>query len=188
VKIFAFMGASGVGKSTIEHSLPIDYLVNYTTREIRDGEVQGQHIIQVTRDEFEELDLALRTDYAGNSYGIHSSLINKVINGTPFHATTTKDSIEKMRNIVGKNNVVAIYIKPPSTEELELRMRLRGDSEEKIRSRVEYMTTSQELENEKFSDYVIVNDKLDEAILHVHKIVICELAESLTLLRKSAII
>jgi guanylate kinase len=70
---------------------------------------------------------------------------------------------------------VTIYIKPPSIIELQNRMVNRGDSEEAIEKRINYLLETNEFENEKYADYVIINEDLKEAQLEAHKIVIKEL-------------
>jgi guanylate kinase len=60
-------------------------------------------------------------------------------------------------------DAVIIMILPPSAEELEARMRQRGDSEELIRTRRQ-MAAEEEAEGRKLADHVVVNDDLDRAL------------------------
>jgi guanylate kinase len=178
VKLFVFMGASGSGKSVIQHSLPIDFMTNCTTRKLRDGEIDGYHIKQVTEEEFLNLDsdgyFYETTHYAGNYYGTPKHKIDEMLNGKPYHCTKDVNGVLELKNKLGSNAVV-IYIKPPSIIELQKRMFNRGDSQEDIERRIKYLNDTNETDNEKYADYVIVNDDLMEAQLAAHKIVIKEL-------------
>ncbi|MBD1379080.1 guanylate kinase [Metabacillus arenae] len=182
-KLIIFMGASGSGKSEIQHSLPIDFMTNCTTRALRDGEIDGYHIKQVSEEEFLKLEIEgffFETNkYAGNYYGTPKHKIDELINGKPYHCT--KD-INGMRALKGKlgDKAVSIYIKPPSIDELKRRMLIRGDKEIDIARRIKHLEETDEFENEKFADYVIVNDDLKEAQLEAHKIVIKELLKSIS--------
>ncbi|WP_336784150.1 hypothetical protein [Paenibacillus illinoisensis] len=169
MKLFCFMGASGSGKSVIQHSLPgtIKFLTHFVTREIRQEEIDGYHVKHISKElfdnEYREGNIATRTEYAGNLYGAPSGSIKEIINGTPHHATTTADSIEQFKSILGEDKVVVIYIKPPSIEALVERMTKRGDSEENIAKRISHIYSAAELENELLADYVVVNDDLENA-------------------------
>jgi guanylate kinase len=167
LKLFCFLGPSGGGKSTIQHSLPnhIKFLTHYVTRPVREGEIDGYHVKHVHRDEFEELYrqgwIVTRTEYAGNLYGAPLPSIREIIHDKiPYHATATIESIQQFKELLGKENVVTIYIKPPSIEALRERMKTRGDSEEAIEKRILHIYSAAELENEKLADYVVVNDDL----------------------------
>jgi guanylate kinase len=171
------MGASGSGKSAIQHSLPIDFMTNCTTRVLRDGEIDGYHIKQVSEEEFLKLDseeyFFETTKYAGNYYGTPKYRIDEMLNGKPYHCTKDINGAMELKNQLGSKAVV-IYIKPPSIIELQKRMSNRGDSIEDIERRIKHLQETNEIDNEKYADYVIVNDDLKEAQLEAHKIVINE--------------
>jgi guanylate kinase len=180
-KLFCFIGPSGSGKSTLQHSLPpwVKFLTNYTTRPLRDGEVEGYHIMQVSREDFIFKEtwgtIATKTEYAGNLYGAPSDSIWQIIRGTPHHATATIDHIRQFKVLLGEENVVTIYIKPPSIEVLRERMADRGDRPEDIDRRISYIYSAAELENEKIAEYVIVNDDLLSAKIKTLGIIYKEL-------------
>lgn len=181
MKLFIFMGASGSGKSTIQHSLPINFMTNCTTRKLRDGEIDGLHIKQVTKDEFLKLEkdgyFFETTLYSGNYYGTPKYKIEEMLNGKPFHCTKDVEGVKALKNKLGKK-AVSIYIKPPSLNILKQRMYARGDNEEEINKRIKYLLETEELKNEKYADYVIVNSDLKQAQLEAHKIVIKELVKN----------
>jgi guanylate kinase len=172
------MGASGSGKSAIQHSLPIEFLTNCTTRALRDGEIDGYHIKQVKRDDFEKLHkdgyFFETTNYSGNYYGTPKYKIEELLNGKPFHCTKDINGVKALKDELG-DKAVSIYIKPPSSDVLKMRMIERGDNLEDINKRLEYVHSASELENEKYADYIILNDDLKQAQLEAHQIVIKEL-------------
>lgn len=176
------MGASGSGKSAIQHSLPIDFMTNCTTRPLRQGEIDGYHIKQVTEDEFLELDnkdfFFETTYYSGNYYGTPLHKIEEMINGKPYHCTKDIKGVVALKDKLG-DKAVSIYIKPPSIEALRKRMKLRGDKSEDISKRIDYLQETNEIDNEKYADYAIVNDDLKDAQLEAHKIIIKELMKCL---------
>jgi guanylate kinase len=172
------MGASGSGKSVIQHSLPIDFMTNCTTRTLRNGEIDGYHIKQVSKEEFLKLckeDFFFETTaYSGNLYGTPKHKIIEMLKGKPYHCTKDINGVLALKEKLG-NKAVSIYIKPPSIIELQKRMSNRGDSPDDIERRIKYLLETNEIDNEKYADYVIINDDLKEAQLEAHKIVIKEL-------------
>jgi guanylate kinase len=60
-------------------------------------------------------------------------------------------------------DAVVILVLPPSREELERRMRQRGDRDELIRARLE-LGEAEEVEGRKIADHVLVNDDLERAV------------------------
>ncbi|WP_137743408.1 guanylate kinase [Robertmurraya siralis] len=180
MKLFIFMGASGSGKSTIQHSLPIEFMTNCTTRPLRKGEIDGYHIKNVTKDEFLRLEKEgyfFETNiYSGNHYGTPQNKVDELLKGKPFHCTKDIRGVMALKDRLG-NKAVSIYIKPPSIEELKKRMLERGDSVEDIQKRIKHLLHTKEMENEKYADYVIENNDLMEAKLEAHRIVIKELVK-----------
>ncbi|HEX7002864.1 MAG TPA: guanylate kinase [Trueperaceae bacterium] len=168
--LFVMTGASGVGKDTIRKAtLPnlenLFYSVSATTRAQRPGEVHGQHYYFFDREEFERMiardELLEYAEYVGDYYG------------TP--AGPVRENLERGRDVllelelVGARQVkqrmgeaVMVFIAPPSLIELERRLRGRGtDSEEKIQKRL--TRAREEIKAVREFDYVVVNDRLEEA-------------------------
>jgi len=169
LKLFAFMGVSGGGKSLIKHSLPLKFLTHYITRPVREGEIDGYHVKHVSFQEMEQLKsgqkLATLTSYAGEYYASPIDFVSDVLDkGIPYHATATMDNINQFKALLGKENVVVIYIKPPNIEILRERMLSRGDKAEEVEKRIAHIYSANELENEYLADYVIINDDLDKAV------------------------
>ena len=156
-KMFVISGASGVGKSTVLKQVmdgrdDLKFSVSATTRPPRPGEVDGVHYYFVTKARFEEMireHAFLDYDaHAGNYYGTpRAQAEEKMEHGLllldiePMGAKQVKQSAP---------DAVLIFIMPPSREELERRLRSRGDtSEEQIKMRLE--RASWEMEQRSFS-------------------------------------
>lgn len=163
-KMFVISGASGVGKSTVLKQVmdgrdDLKFSVSATTRLPRPGEVDGVHYYFVTKARFEKMireNAFLEYDaHAGNYYGTPRAQAEEkmeqgllLLDIEPMGAKQVKQSAL---------DAVLIFIMPPSREELERRLRGRGDtSEEQIRMRLE--RASWEMEQRSWYDYTVVND------------------------------
>lgn len=163
-KLIVISGASGVGKGTVlgimmKKRKDLSFSVSATTRPPRPGEVDGVHYYFVTREKFE--DMIARGEFL--EYDAHSA---------NYYGTPRAQAEEKMaRGSVlldiepaGARQVresdpeaVLIFIMPPSMEELEHRLRGRGDTpEDQIQMRMERAVW--EMEQRYWYDYVVVND------------------------------
>jgi guanylate kinase len=60
-------------------------------------------------------------------------------------------------------DAVVVLVLPPSRQELERRMRTRGDSEDLIRARLE-LGEEEEERGRQVADHVLVNDDLERAV------------------------
>jgi guanylate kinase len=155
------------------------FLTHYVTREPRDGEIDGYHIKHISREHFEMMYdqglIVTRTDYAGNLYGApRSAILDIQVNKEPYHATATGESIDQFKKILGNDNVIVFYVKPPDIDILRYRMIKRGDSPESVEKRIAHIFSAAELENEKLADYVVVNDVLADAQTLVEDIIFKE--------------
>jgi len=175
-KLFVFSGASGVGKSTVLAKVmaarnDLCFSVSATTRTPRPGEVHGESYYFVTEEEFKSLidrGEMLEYDYHNARYY-----------GTPLGQLEEK---LKTANVVldvepvGAFNVrkarpdaTLIFIMPPSVQELERRLKGRGDtSPEQMKMRLE--RANWEMEQRVKYDYVVVNDDADACAEEILKI------------------
>lgn len=176
-KLFIISGASGVGKGTVigkvlEARGDVSLSVSATTRDPRPSEVDGVHYSFITTQAFEEL---IAQD-ALAEYDFHN---------TTYYGTPTKQLLEKWE----KGHVILdidpkgayqvrerypdntmIFLMPPSMEELERRLRKRGDtSEAQIRQRLE--RAKWEMEQRDQYDYVLVNDDQDRCTQEILDII-----------------
>lgn len=163
-KLIVISGASGVGKGTVlglmmQKRPDMSFSVSATTRAPRPGEVDGQHYYFVTKERFEAMiaeNAFLEYDaHAANYYGTpRAQMEEKRKNGhvlldiEPNGARNVKNSAPE---------AVLIFIMPPSMEELERRLRGRGDTpEDQIAMRME--RAKWEIEQRVWYDHVVIND------------------------------
>ena len=163
-KLIVISGASGVGKGTVlgimmKKRKDLSFSVSATTRPPRPGEIDGVHYYFISREKFEEMiaqGAFLEYDaHADNYYGTPRAQAEEkmeqgllLLDIEPMGAKQVKQSAP---------DAVLIFIMPPSREELERRLRSRGDtSEEQIRMRLE--RASWEMEQRSWYDYTVVND------------------------------
>ncbi len=182
-KLFVFSGASGVGKSTILSTVmsqreDLRFSVSATTRQPRPGEVDGVSYFFVTRERFEEMihqGAFLEFDeHMGNYYGTPKSQLEGddgngavILDIEPNGAFNVKKSCPE---------AILIFIAPPSAEELEHRLRSRGDtSEEQISLRLE--RAEWEIRQSEKYDYVVVNNQVDSCVNEILKIISTKMEE-----------
>ena len=181
-KLFVISGASGVGKGTVltavmQQRSDLEFSVSATTRAPRPNEVDGIHYYFITKEAFEAMiaeDAFLEYDnHTANYYGTPlGQLEDKLSRG---HVLL--DIEPKGAEIVKatRPDATLIFIMPPSMEELERRLRGRGDtSEDQIRMRME--RANWEMEQRSWYDYVVVNDDAQRCADEILKI-IAEMAE-----------
>ena len=175
-KLVVISGCSGVGKGTVlgimmEKRTDLAFSVSATTRPPRPNEVDGVHYYFVTKERFEEMIAAgefLEYDaHAANYYGTPKSQAEeKMANGHVLLDIEPKGA-EQVKKADAK--AVLIFIMPPSMEELERRLRGRGDTpEDQIAMRMERATW--EMEQRHWYDHVVVNDdavRCAEEILNI---------------------
>jgi len=139
-------GPSGVGKNTVADILINKgigiYSVSMTTRNKRDGEVDGKDYFFVSKEEFDDnikkdnfLEYA---EYNDKCYGtLKSFVFDNLDNGVNVIAVVDIKGGANIEKIFPE--AVLIFVMPPSFEELEKRLRGRNtDSEENILKRLVY--------------------------------------------------
>ena len=180
-KFIIISGPSGVGKGTICDRLIKElnawYSVSMTTRNIREGEIDGVNYYYISKDEFkkriDEGKLLEYNIYNDNYYGTpRDKVLEKLDSGVDVFLEI---DVNGARNIKSKfNDALLIYIAPPSIDDLRERLVNRGTEDlETIENRLKI--ASNELKQVDFYDYVVVNDDLDNAIEKVRKIILDEL-------------
>ncbi len=170
-KLIVLTGPSGVGKGTLVRSLlnrhPELYLsVSVTTRSPREGEIEGQHYYFVSRSRFEQMveadELAEWAEFAGNLYGTPYFALQQRIDEGKW--VLLEIELEGARQIIDKfSEALRIFILPPSWEELERRLRSRGqDSQSAIARRL--LRAKDEIEAAREFDFQVINDDLEIAL------------------------
>ena len=176
-KFIIISGPSGVGKGTICNVLLKElnawYSVSMTTRNIREGEVDGVNYFFVTKDEFkkriDEGKLLEYNIYNDNYYGTpKDKVLEKLEDGINVFCEIDVNGAKNVKKIFP--DALLIYIAPPSIEELRERLIGRGtENSETIENRLRI--AEEELKQIDFYDYVVVNDNLEEAISKVRNII-----------------
>lgn len=181
--LFILSAPSGAGKSSLINALlkqdnqassrAMQVSVSHTTRDARPGENNGEHYHFVSVDEFKkQIEKNAFYEYAevfGNYYGTSEAAIDaQLAQGIDVFLDIDWQGAQQVR--MKKPSVTTIFISPPSKEELEKRLRGRGqDSDEIIASRMEQAQAECSHYNE--FDYIIVNDDFDQALLDLTTIV-----------------
>jgi len=179
-KLIVVSAPSGAGKTTIvKHLLgkfpQLGFSVSATSRKIREGETDGREYYFVSADVFrlmiqEGKLLEWQEVYPGSYYGTQVSEIERItLNGQfPVFDVDVVGGLN-IKKMFGEK-VLAIFIRPPSYEILESRLRSRAtDSEESLQKRLN--KASWELTFERDFDEVIVNDTLENAFKQAEKLV-----------------
>ena len=176
-KLFVISGASGVGKSTVlqrvmEGREDLRFSVSATTRAPRDGEIEGESYYFVSKERFQEMidnNEFLEYDaHMKNFYGTPEAQVEQKLQTGSVILDIEPNGAFNVR--ARRPDATLIFIMPPSREELERRLRSRGDtSEEQIRIRME--RANWEMDQSVHYDYIVVNDQVDTCADHILKII-----------------
>lgn len=176
--LFVLTGPSGCGKSTIlTHLLKdlrnLQFSVSHTTRERRISEAEGREYYFVTPAEFQKMVRRnMFVEWAevhGNFYGTSK----KEIESKAKKGDVVLDIDVQGARTLRKNGLdaVFIFILPPRASDLRKRLIDRGeDTPAAIRRRLE--NARKEIRDAPLADYVIINDRLNRAILELEAIVL----------------
>jgi guanylate kinase len=159
-------GKSSLAKALVESMADVTVSVSHTTRAPRPGEEDGVHYHFVDRDTFQAMvDRGEFLEYArvfDNFYGTSQKAVQDELDRG--HDVILDIDWQGARNVKARmENAVGIFILPPSREELERRLRGRGqDSDETIARRMRDAVS--EMSHYGEFDYVVVNDDFDAAL------------------------
>lgn len=178
-RVFVIAGPSGSGKTTIYKRLlkeeaGINFSVSATTRIPRGGECDGQDYYFISREEFFRRRSAGEfvewAEVHGNYYGtLRKELSRKSAAGQVCVLDVDVQGAASLRQ--GGLDADFIFIVPPSLEVLEERLRTRGTEDEATLA-LRLKNAAKELEAAKQFDYVVVNDRLDQAYAEVRDLII----------------
>jgi guanylate kinase len=179
-KLIIFSAPSGAGKTTIvKHLLKCNFnfgfSISATTRKPRGEEINGREYYFLSEEEFKSKIgnnefLEWEEVYPGSYYGTLKSEVDRICNnGENIVFDVDVAGGSNIKKLYGKR-ALAVFVQPPSIEELEKRLILRStDSSEIIRSRV--AKAEHEMTYSRDFDVIIVNDKLEVALKEAEELV-----------------
>ncbi|MBE3570720.1 MAG: guanylate kinase [Bacillales bacterium] len=180
--LIVLSGPSGVGKGTVRKAIfsdpnvEFEYSISMTTRQPREGEVDGVDYFFKTRDQFEQLikegKLLEYAEYVGNYYGTPIDYVKETLEaGKDIFLEIEVQGAKQVREKIPDG--LFIFLAPPSLSELYNRIVNRGtEDDERIRGRME--KARKEIEMMDLYDYVVENDEVEKACERIKAIVIAE--------------
>ncbi|WP_412031716.1 guanylate kinase [Metamycoplasma buccale] len=199
-KLIIFTGPSGVGKGTVEKSLfddlslKLKLSVSITTRRPREGEIDGVHYYFVSQDTFDAcladnklIEYSLHFD---NYYGTLYSEIDRIIEQgkIPFLEIETNGAmqiIDYYKKNNKENEIVSIFLMPPSFKELEKRIMGRNTEPiDIIKKRLE--KAKEEIGHSTLFEYVVINNDVDQTSNEIKAIIKSEFKDLLNAKKESS--
>lgn len=173
---------SGAGKSTLSRMLmdwdrDMRFSISATTRKPRPGEEDGREYYFRTREEFESMvksgEMLEHAEVFGNLYGSpRGPVLAAMEAGTDTVFDIDWQGGQQIKQAM-RDDVVSIFILPPSIAELDRRLRSRGqDSDEVIAGRM--AKSRDEISHWAEYDYVLVNQDLDQTFANLQAILTAE--------------
>ncbi|WP_026389159.1 guanylate kinase [[Acholeplasma] multilocale] len=168
-------GPSGVGKGSVNNvlredpHLNLEYSVSMTTRQPRNGEIDGVHYFFVSEQEFAEAivkkELIEYAHFVGNAYGTPRKYV--------------EEQMEKGKNVIleievdgatqvlkNEKDVLSIFLMPPTLTELANRIAGRkSESEETLKARLDKAMLEIPLKHN--YQYVVENDSVENAVAKI---------------------
>lgn len=177
--LIVLSGPSGVGKGTVRKALfdqpgnDFQYSISMTTRQPREGEVNGKDYFFVTKEEFEhEIQTGGMLEYAkyvDNYYGTPLKYVNETLeSGKDVFLEIEVNGAMQVRSRTSDG--VFIFLTPPDIIELKHRLIGRGtESMDVIDERIK--TAFDEIRMMQNYDYAVVNDEVSNAVERIKEII-----------------
>lgn len=180
-KLIAFSAPSGSGKTTIVRhllgikDLNLEFSISATSREKRGTEVDGKDYYYLSLKEFKN---KIKNDefleweevYRDNFYGTLKTEVERIwaMGKNVIFDIDVSGGLRIKRKF--PEETLAIFVKPPSIDELKIRLKKRKtETEDKINMRV--AKASAELATAPLFDVIVVNDDLEKALIQAEKLV-----------------
>jgi guanylate kinase len=179
--MFVLSSPSGAGKSTLSRMLladpNVELSISVTTRPQRPGEEDGRHYHFIERARFEAMvrndELLEWAQVFDNFYGTPRRPVEQVLTSGRDMLFDVDWQGTKQLRARAADDVVSVFVLPPSVPELERRLHTRAqDSEAVIRNRM--ARASAEMSHWPEYDYVVINSNLDQTIMEVRAILAAE--------------
>ena len=177
-KIIVICGPSGTGKNKvinklIQKGLPLEHSISTTTRKPRHGEVHDKDYYCLTHEDFiERINKNEFIEYAqllDHYYGTSIQEIERIRRNQRIPILDI--DVQGALQIKNKTeNVITLFIAPPSLEELEKRLLSRNtETMSEIQKRL--ALAKEELTQKDLFDHVIINDQLDKAVEEINDLI-----------------
>jgi guanylate kinase len=177
-QLIVISAPSGAGKTTLCQKLLREFpelilSISSTTRAARGSEKHGVEYFFLSKEEFEhQLQQGQFAEWAqvhGNYYGTSKAVIEAAFQANRSVLLDIDVQGAEQLKQAFPNECKKIFIAPPSMDELEKRLRLRGtDSEEVIQKRI--ANAQKEMQASKTFDHIVINEFLEKAYQHLSSI------------------
>jgi len=173
---------SGAGKTTISRRLldsddNLSLSISATTRPPRPSEAEGKDYFFVSQERFATMvagsELLEHAVVFGNNYGTPRAPVEQALErGRDVLFDIDWQGTQQLRE-TAREDLVSVFILPPSTAELERRLHARAqDSDEVVRGRM--AKAADEMSHWAEYDYIIINDNLESSVTQVEAIITAE--------------
>ncbi|XP_034942439.1 guanylate kinase isoform X1 [Chelonus insularis] len=181
-------GPSGSGKSTLIKRLfdefpdRFGFSVSHTTRQPRPGEEHGKHYYFTTKekmqDQIDKNQFIETAEFNNNLYGTSKNSVEEVINSGKICVLDIEmQGVEQIKKT--SLNPLLVFIKPPSLDELEKRLKMRKtETDDSLKQRL--AIAIEEIKyGEKAGNFhrIIVNDNIDKAYAELRDFIVGELRQ-----------
>ena len=177
-ELIVFAAPSGAGKSSlikeiISNNENIELSVSATTRSPREGEIHGKDYFFISDNEFNNLKtkeaFIENASVHGYQYGTLKSLVEEKLNNN-IRVVLDIDVQGYNQIAASVENIISIFIIPPSLDELRKRLLLRGlDTEDVIEKRL--INAKNELKYAKSFENIVLNDDFNRALEEISSII-----------------
>ena len=180
--LFVLSSPSGAGKSSVAKALldsdaNLTISVSATTRPPRPGEIDGKDYIFVSKEKFQEMvandEFLEHATVFDNSYGTPKRPVEQAMSdGCDVLFDVDWQGAQEIQQYA-HDDLVSVFILPPSIEELERRLKNRAqDSDDVVQGRMEKATS--EMSHWDSYQYVIINQDIDESVANARAILKAE--------------
>lgn len=170
--MFVLSSPSGAGKTTIARRLlelesNLQLSISATTRPKRPSEVEGRDYLFISKDRYDRMvargEFLEHAEVFGNFYGTPKDPVEEALSGGKDVLFDIDWQGANQLRDAKPDDVVSVFILPPSRKELEERLRRRAeDPDDVVKARM--AKASGEIEHYKEYDHVVINKDVDVAI------------------------